>query len=418
MKTLLAIAFIWFGCAIAWVVLGSTLVYRSGEMSGELTREVDQLWGPPLVQQPPRSIYRELRKQKEKVTTTNAQGVSTETEVEREVEQQVALPLTSSDIRANLELEHRRKGLLWFATYAAGFEGRYEVLNDSGKAREVEIVFPLSTENAVYDGFQVSDPGGARLPVTIEHGGARWKTTLDSGQHSSFVVRYRSRGRADWRYQLSDGTGKVEHFRLLLTTNFGEVDFPAGTLSPTRHEKAGGGWRGQWSFDSLVSSAPIGVELPQRLNPGPLASRITFFAPVGLLFFVFVVAVLAAARRQALHPMHYFFFGCAFFAFHLLFAYLVDHLAIGASFALASVVSLLLVVSYARLFMGLLRALLVLALPQLIYLVLFSASFFFEGYTGLSIAVGAVLTLFLVMQVTGRVSWETALSPQRLRHAD
>ena len=412
MKTLLAIAFIWFGCAVAWLVLGSTLVYRSGEMSGELTREVDQLWGPPLVQQPPRASYRELKKTKEKVTTTSAQGVSTETEVEREVEQQFPLGLASSDIRASLELEQRRKGLLWFATYGAGFEGRYEVVNDSGARRDVDLVFPLNTENAVYDGFQVTDASGTRVPVAIGQGGAHWKAPLDSGERTSFVVRYRSRGRSDWRYQLSDGTGKVERFHLLMTTNFGEVDFPVGTLSPTRHEKTGGGWRGEWSFDSLISSSPIGVELPQRLNPGPLASRITFFAPVGLLFFVFVVAVLAAARRQALHPMHYFFFGCAFFAFHLLFAYLVDHLAIGVSFAIASAVSLLLVVSYARLFMGLLRALLVLALPQLVYLVLFSATFFWEGYTGLSIAVGAVVTLFLVMQVTGRVSWSVVLAPK------
>jgi inner membrane protein involved in colicin E2 resistance len=167
--------------------------------------------------------------------------------------------------------------------------------------------------------------------------------------------------------------------------------------------------------DSLIASSPIGVELPQKLNPGPLAARITFFAPVGLLFFVFVVAVLSAARRQALHPMHYFFIGCAFFAFHLLFAYLVDHLAIGASFALASVVSLLLVVSYARLFMGFARALLVLATPQLVYLVLFSATFFFEGYTGLAITAGAVLTLLLVMQVTGRVDWSVALAPKPAR---
>ena len=53
MKYFLAVVFVWFGCALAWMVLGSTLVYRSGEMSGELTQEVDRLWGPPLVQRPP-----------------------------------------------------------------------------------------------------------------------------------------------------------------------------------------------------------------------------------------------------------------------------------------------------------------------------------------------------------------------------
>ncbi|MBK8589613.1 MAG: inner membrane CreD family protein [Sandaracinaceae bacterium] len=95
----------------------------------------------------------------------------------------------------------------------------------------------------------------------------------------------------------------------------------------------------------------MALALPEQLNPGPLASRITFFAPVSLLFFFFVVAVLATVTEE-FHPMHYFMIGCAFFAFHLLFAYLVDHVPVTASFALSALVSLLLVVSYARLFVG------------------------------------------------------------------
>jgi inner membrane protein involved in colicin E2 resistance len=148
--------------------------------------------------------------------------------------------------------------------------------------------------------------------------------------------------------------------------------------------------------------------LPERLNPGPLAARITFFAPVALLFFFFVVAILAHAQKRELHPMHYFFLGCAFFAFHLLFAYLVDHVAIAPSFALASLVSVGLVVSYARLFVGWRFALVEMGVAQLFYLVLFSFTFFWTGFTGLSITVGAILTLFVMMQITGRSRWVTS----------
>jgi hypothetical protein len=49
-------------------------------------------------------------------------------------------------------------------------------------------------------------------------------------------------------------------------------------------------------------------------------------------------------------------------------------------------------------------------LSQLIYLVLFSYAFFFEGYTGLAITIGAILTLFVVMQMTGRIRWEERFS--------
>ena len=43
---------------------------------------------------------------------------------------------------------------------------------------------------------------------------------------------------------------------------------------------------------------------------------------------------------------------------------------------------------------------------QLVFLVLFSYAFFFEGYTGLTVTVGAVVTLYVLMQLTARVRWE------------
>jgi hypothetical protein len=42
---------------------------------------------------------------------------------------------------------------------------------------------------------------------------------------------------------------------------------------------------------------------------------------------------------------------------------------------------------------------------QFIYLVLFSYAFFFKGLTGLSVTIGSILTLFVVMQMTGRIRW-------------
>jgi hypothetical protein len=236
-----------------------------------------------------------------------------------------------------------------------------------------------------------------------------------AGEHRRFAVAYRSRGTGRWGYQLTAGTGQVRAFSLAVDTDVSGVDFPAGTLSPSRHARTpGGGWHGEWTFSSLVASQPIGIELPQKLNPGPLASKITFFAPVGLLFFFFVVAVLAAAGRRPVHPLNYFFLGCAFFAFHLLFAYLVDHLALAPSFAIASVVSLALVLSYARLFVGLRVMLREVALAQLIYLVLFSFTFFWSGFTGLAITIGAILTLFVMMQVTGRIDWDAVMQPEQV----
>jgi inner membrane protein involved in colicin E2 resistance len=111
--------------------------------------------------------------------------------------------------------------------------------------------------------------------------------------------------------------------------------------------------------------------------------------------------------------MNYFFLAAAFFAFHLLLAYLVDHLDIHASFLAASAASVFLVISYLRLVCGMRYALVRAGGAQLVFLVLFSYAFFFEGFTGLAVTVGAVITLFALMQLTARVDWNAVFARGR-----
>jgi hypothetical protein len=101
--------------------------------------------------------------------------------------------------------------------------------------------------------------------------------------------------------------------------------------------------------------------------------------------------------------MNYFFLATAFFSFHLLLAYLVDHISIHVAFLVSAAVSLFLVVSYLRLVVGTRFAAIEAGAAQLIYLVLFSYAFFLKGFTGLAITIGSIATLFVVMQMTGRV---------------
>ena len=56
--------------------------------------------------------------------------------------------------------------------------------------------------------------------------------------------------------------------------------------------------------------------------------------------------------------MHYWFIAAAFFAFHLLLAYLVDHISVHSPSQFGAAVSMALVVSYLRLVTGMRHALL------------------------------------------------------------
>jgi hypothetical protein len=88
---------------------------------------------------------------------------------------------------------------------------------------------------------------------------------------AAILVTYRSRGLGEWTYSFGPGVAQVRDFQLDMTTDFAAIDFPAGTLSPSGRAAQGGGWRLTWRFDSLVTGQKIGMDLPDRLNPGPLA---------------------------------------------------------------------------------------------------------------------------------------------------
>lgn len=431
MKRFLAIAVIWLGCTVAWMILGGTLNLRTDSLSGSLNNEVNALWGPPGQQAPPLAKYQKVELTEEVTVEQKPEGNSKKI-VQHETKVDVPLTLDSSNVLAKLTLEQQRKGLLWFPTYGIDFHAEYTFLNDQLGAHDVTVHFPLqttaSTENgsargsltnsASFDGFTVQDDHGQALDYRIVAGQAVFSRHFAAGERQKFRIAYRTRGTTSFRYLMAEGTGRVHDLTLRIDTNFANVDFPTDTLSPTSRTVTPNSFSGSWHFDSLISTSSIGIELPQLLNPGPLATKVTFFAPVSLLFFFFVVAVLGQVRGHELHPMHYFLLSCAFFAFHLLFAYLVDRLSIGTSFAIASAVSVFLVVSYARLFVGWTFAVREIGIAQLLYLVLFSYTFFWDGFTGLAITIGAIATLFFVMQTTGRADWRLAGQAQRAMPAE
>jgi inner membrane protein involved in colicin E2 resistance len=417
-KRFLAIAVIWLGCTVAWMILGGTLNLRTDSFSGNLSNEVNALWGPPGQQAPPLAKYQKLELTEEVTVEQKPEGNSKKI-IQRETKVDVPLTLESSDVHAKLTLEQQRKGLLWFPTYGIDFRADYTFVNDALGQHDVTVHFPLQTtgtteggalqrsltNSASFDGFMVHDGEGQAVDYQIVAGQAVFSRRFAAGERQKFRIAYRTRGTSSFRYLMAEGTGRVHDLTVQIDTNFANVDFPSDTLSPTSRKLGPNRFSGKWHFDSLISTSAIGIELPQLLNPGPLATKVTLFAPVSLLFFFFVVAVLGQVRGRELHPMHYFLLSCAFFAFHLLFAYLVDRLSIGTSFAIASAVSVFLAVSYARLFVGWTFALREIGIAQLLYLVLFSYTFFWDGFTGLAITIGAIATLFFVMQATGRIDW-------------
>jgi inner membrane protein CreD len=386
-KYLAGIFLVVAAAAFGWFVLGGTLVLRTEQSDSAQRAALSGLWGSAIEQTQP----------------TFTESVVSVDERNKKKKISYDVPPLSSRIDVDLALDLRRKGLLWYNTYGVVFAGTYRVANPNPLGT-LRISFPLPSDAATYDDVAVLVDG---RPVAAQSADGKLLAVvpLAPGRAGTVAVRYRTRGLGKWTYRFGNEVTAVHDVGLTMRTNFKAIDFPARTLAPTAERETPNGWTLSWSYRELVTGAGIGMTFPAPLQPGPLAQRITFWAPLSLIFYVFVMLVITTLRRIELHPINYFFLAAAFFAFHLLFAYTVDRLRVEYAFALCAVVSMALTISYLRLVVGLRFAAVEAAAAQFFYLILFSLALFDEGYSGLSITIGAIVTLFVTMQLTGRIRW-------------
>lgn len=381
---LLAIAAITVCTAIAWFILGSTLQVRTSDSGGKLGSEVTDVWGPQLRQDHPTAFY---------FSPTGAKG-------------RIIVQPTKSLVTVRLDYEPKKRGLLWHRTYRAAFSADYEFTNPTPVAQTIYVQFPLPATDASYQGFSFTLGGAAASKATPSGGMVTEAVVVPPRSSVPLKVTYDTRGMDTWGYRFPHA-GRVAQFNLIMKTDFSEVNFPSGTGSPTDRDPLNGVYT--WDYPDVLSAPAIGMDMPKVLNAGPVATRIAFFAPVSLVFFFTVLVIVGMVQGSNLHPMNYFFLAAGCFAFQLLFAYLVDLVPLHLSFAIAAVVSIALVCPYVGAVAG--RRMFWTALAaQTVYMVLFSYSFFFDGLTGLTLTVGAILTLALLMMLTAKVNWVEKLA--------
>jgi hypothetical protein len=393
LNRLIAIGGIIVCTAVGWFILGSSVLVRSGVSLNHCAPEVTGGWGPLMTQPHPVIYY-------------NSPGSANGRHL---------IQPSQSDVSVALRYEPKKKGLLWYRTYLVDFHGDYSLQNPTQITQTIYVRFEFPAADASYSDFSFVING---IPSTGNNKTAEGITeavTLTPGQSAKFTVAYKSRGTDRWGYSFGDST-RIRNFRLAMNTDFSEFDFPAGTGSPTERARTASGWSFIWSYPDVINAQAIAMGMPSVANPGPVASRMSFFAPVSLLFFFAVLVLMGMVWGISLHPMNYFFLAAGCFAFQLLFAYLVDLIPLPLAFAISAVVSLALVSGY--LFAAVGRRFAQLAVvAQFAYMVLFSYSFFFEGLTGLTITIGAIVTLALLMITTAKVNWADKFAAKPLARA-
>ncbi|MDA0321338.1 MAG: inner membrane CreD family protein [Verrucomicrobia bacterium] len=381
-KRIIAVGFIFLLACAGWMILGTSTTVRSSGFATRLGLLVGELWGESLTQPAPSFG----------VTIPGSEQVRW-------------LVAERNEISVALETDYRKKGLIWYPTYKCTFDGAYTIVNTEEVAQKIRLRFAFPKAGGTYNGFSAAiDDQPLQMPITSasELGEI---IELEPGEEKTFRVTYKTRGMTDWRYVPDPNVGRVRNLTLDVTTNFEKVDYTERSLSPESADLNGGKAHLVWAASDLITTQEMGVIIPERLNPGPVASRITFFAPVCLIFFFVLIATINIMYKIPIHPMHYMFVAAGFFAFHLLLAYMVDLIPIHVSFVISAIVSVALVTSYLATALGREFPWKVAAGGQILFLVLFSYSFFLKGTTGLTVAIGSVVTLGVLMRVTARVDW-------------
>ncbi len=137
LKRAAAVGFIFVCASLAWGV-GATVFSRTYSSRGRLGGRVASTWGARQGQAPPAACYDEVRV---KETAAIEEGRKTARAAEEHVS--IPLPLESSRVEVSLDLEPRRKGLLWYSTYKVSFAGTYVFRNTSGKPQTVAFTLPF-----------------------------------------------------------------------------------------------------------------------------------------------------------------------------------------------------------------------------------------------------------------------------------
>jgi hypothetical protein len=123
-KQIGALLFIFACTSIAWIILGGVTSTRTHSQDVKLKQTIGQLWGTIQRQYAPFEYYQTYKE----MDVTTVRGSESIVE-KRTVTSDHPINIESSDIKVHVELEHRKKGLLWYSTYNVVFNGTFTVLN-------------------------------------------------------------------------------------------------------------------------------------------------------------------------------------------------------------------------------------------------------------------------------------------------
>jgi hypothetical protein len=369
---------------LGWLILAARLETRTHQAMYKQFNSVKQIWGGNLAQPMPSVRYKRF-----------GSDVSTLSKGE----------IHATNIAVTLQVDYRKKGLVYYTGYHAEFTGKYIIKNPEKENIYLSFLFPYPTRQGegvlqnvkllVNDKEDIED-------TEYQPNLALWTGLLGPSDTLNITVQYDGRGLNQFVYgfepnrQINRFTMKVD---VKGATN---LDYPESTMPPTEPlQEIPEGKILVWKLDKALTQLNIGVILPDKLNVEKQLFVMMYRAPAFfLLFFISLIALIRLAKEN-LNFIPIAITSIAYFLFYPLFAYLVIYLGIIFAFLISFGSIGLLVFNYMRILYGLKMALAV-GMAYLFYLGITTVAALLPTYTGLILTIEGVILLGVIMQVLSK----------------
>jgi hypothetical protein len=274
----------------------STFNSNHGRVSMANYNSVKNIWGAPHVQNDlkiwhtieeeymeeiPREDPTKPPLYKKKIRTVNVEQNS----------------ILSSHGNVKLLLSQRKKGTAYYNGFEAEFSMNYKIINDSGYTTDAHFLFPLNSEQLLFNPFEITENGvNIGQKYRFSHDGVQWEQKMKPAKEINLNVHYKTRGLEYFYYQIQ-AKREIQDFSLVLTVdglNVKDINYPEGCLPPTEKIRPTEDQKGsvlEWKLDRAVTIAGMGISLPIPEQPGAKISLVLDNSPYALMLLIVLLCL-------------------------------------------------------------------------------------------------------------------------------
>ncbi len=156
-----------------------------------------------------------------------------------------------------------------------------------------------------------------------------WKTQMNPGETWAVKIRYQTRGMEYFYFQIPSPR-QIKDFDLKLTAldlPVADVNYPNGCIPPTEPIVPTPDGRGsvlEWKFNNTITTAGMGIALPQPEQPGERTSLMLAVSPYGLMMFLLAVCLTFILADKRVNLLEIALLGGVYCVMYILAASLND----------------------------------------------------------------------------------------------